>query len=329
MENEEETVDHLHFFYDAQSKPSFVEYNGEMYRYIHNLQGDIIGIVDADGTLVVEYKYDAWGKPVSITGSMASTLGTVNPFRYRGYVWDRESRVNYLRSRYYSYCFNRFINADSFVATEWSPGNNVFSYCCNNAINRIDSNGKASHSFAVQIPLIRRFAIINFKELFDWEKIFKKPLGVTVSASNEQKLDGNKINIFSIIKAKWGPKTVVTSKIIGSANSHVLIDLSIDSSDIGIGLSTNIIVNNILGSSLFGHSSSGIEVEQTHSLGNSYISSGVSLNVDEFTVGLHFEAMRKKENIDAGYYCDIEISGWAIVAALVAAFGGVPAPLPA
>ena len=53
----------MHFFYDAQSRPAMVEFNGALYSYIHNLQGDIVGIVDSAGSLVVEYKYDAWGKP--------------------------------------------------------------------------------------------------------------------------------------------------------------------------------------------------------------------------------------------------------------------------
>ena len=324
-----ESYDHLHFFYDAQSKPAFVEYRGEMYRYIHNLQGDIIGIVDANGTLVVEYKYDAWGKPVSMTGSFSTTLGILNPFRYRGYVWDSEMRFNYLRSRYYSYCFNRFINADSFVATEWKPGNNVFSYCCNDIINRIDSNGKASRSFATQIPLIRRFTIINFKDLFDWKKIIKRPLGVTSSTSNEQKLNVNKINVLNIIKVKWGQKTVVTRNILGSANSRFVIDFNIDGSDIGIGSSMNIIVNGISGSSLFGISSSGLEIGQTNSLGNSYVSGGISLNKDDFSVGLHSDFMKKEENLEAGFYCEAEIDGSAIVAALSIIFWGVPFPLPA
>ena len=35
--------DILHFFYDAQSRPSKVDFNGTMYTYVHNLQGDIAG----------------------------------------------------------------------------------------------------------------------------------------------------------------------------------------------------------------------------------------------------------------------------------------------
>lgn len=53
----------MHFFYDAQGRPAMVEFNGALYSYVHNLQGDIVGIVDSAGSLVVEYKYDAWGKP--------------------------------------------------------------------------------------------------------------------------------------------------------------------------------------------------------------------------------------------------------------------------
>ena len=43
-------------------------------------------MLDNSGTLVVEYKYDPWGKGISISGSLATTLGKRNPFRYRGYI---------------------------------------------------------------------------------------------------------------------------------------------------------------------------------------------------------------------------------------------------
>ena len=58
------TTDTLHFFYDAQSRPAMVMYNGITYRYLHNLQGDIVAILDSNGNAVVEYRYDAWGKPI-------------------------------------------------------------------------------------------------------------------------------------------------------------------------------------------------------------------------------------------------------------------------
>jgi len=42
------------------------------YFYIRNLQGDITGIVDASHNIVVEYSYDAWGKLLSTTGTLAT-----------------------------------------------------------------------------------------------------------------------------------------------------------------------------------------------------------------------------------------------------------------
>ena len=41
--DEVEHTDKLHFFYDAQSRPMKVRFNGTIYTYLHNLQGDIVG----------------------------------------------------------------------------------------------------------------------------------------------------------------------------------------------------------------------------------------------------------------------------------------------
>ncbi len=45
---------------------------------------DVVGLMDKDGNIVVTYLYDAWGNIASVTGTMVSTLGVDNPFRYRG-----------------------------------------------------------------------------------------------------------------------------------------------------------------------------------------------------------------------------------------------------
>ena len=80
--------------------------------YVRNDQKDIIGLIDAAGNLVVEYKYDAWGRILSIAGSKASDIGKRNPFRYRGYYYDEETGIYYLKSRYYDPELKRFISAD-------------------------------------------------------------------------------------------------------------------------------------------------------------------------------------------------------------------------
>ena len=140
--DEVEYADKLHFFYDAQSRPVKVRFNDTIYTYVHNLQGDIVGILDSTGALVVEYKYDAWGKLLATTGSLADTLGRRNPFRYRGYIYDEESELYYLRSRYYASLINRCISADIFVMPEKDLRNsNMYSYCRNMVTCGIDPDG--------------------------------------------------------------------------------------------------------------------------------------------------------------------------------------------
>ena len=114
---------------------------------IHNLQGDIVGILDNSGALVVEYKYDAWGKSLSTTDTLAETLGKRNPFRYRGYVFDEETGLYYLCARYYNSETCRFNQADSAACigvTDRSFGNNLYLYCENNPVCRYDPNGAFS-----------------------------------------------------------------------------------------------------------------------------------------------------------------------------------------
>ena len=127
--------------------PATFTRNGVYYTYIKNLQGDIVGILDASGNLVVEYKYDAWGVPsVYFVSDDDNDLAYDNPFRYRGYVWDEETGLYYLRSRYYSAHTSRFISSDQELHNRvmiWS----LFLYCENNPIGRVDPNGKASYAF--------------------------------------------------------------------------------------------------------------------------------------------------------------------------------------
>ena len=128
-------TDELHFFYDAQNRPAVVVYNNVPYAYVKNLQGDVIAILDAAGNVVVSYVYDAWGAPIGKSGSMAETLGIVQPFRYRGYVFDEETGLYYLRSRYYNPRWGRFVNADCIYSA------NCFAYCENAPIAFFDEDG--------------------------------------------------------------------------------------------------------------------------------------------------------------------------------------------
>jgi len=124
-----------------------VTYDGAEYFYLKNAQGDVTGLVNSSGTQVVAYTYDAWGNPLTTTGTMADTLGKLNPLRYRGYVYDTETGLYYVSSRYYDPEFGRFINADDidYLGADGSPlSYNLFAYCLNNPVNRFDVNGNWS-----------------------------------------------------------------------------------------------------------------------------------------------------------------------------------------
>ena len=119
----------LDFIYDESGKPFALKYstNGtsfETYYYVLNLQGDVVKLIQANGHVVAQYTYDAWGN-VSSSGRLAE----INPLRYRGYYYDNETGFYYLQSRYYDPANRRFINADATVSTgQGFIGTNAFVY---------------------------------------------------------------------------------------------------------------------------------------------------------------------------------------------------------
>ena len=131
-----------YFEYDLNGAPFLLYKDGISYYYILNGQGDVIAITDASGNVVTEYTYDPWGNILSVTGSLASTIGADNPLRYRGYFYDSETGLYYLNSRYYDPVTGRFLNADRYAATgQGVLGYNMFAYCGNNPIHYSDPTG--------------------------------------------------------------------------------------------------------------------------------------------------------------------------------------------
>ena len=134
--------DTLLFYYDSDGSATSFSYNGTMYFYVKNLQGDVIRIIDLAGTEVASYVYDAWGNIKDTKGE--PTIREINPIRYRGYVYDTETSLYYLQSRYYDPFTGRFLNADIYCDTNTGTplSTNMFSYCENNPVLNIDKSGK-------------------------------------------------------------------------------------------------------------------------------------------------------------------------------------------
>lgn len=132
----------VYFYCDTDGTPTAMSFDDTMYYYIKNLQGDIVKIVNQDGNTVVTYTYDALGKITKRTDTTTYGIAKLNPFRYRGYVYDDETGLYYLQSRYYDPVTGRFINADVYCDTNTDIfGTNMFTYCNNDPINQIDPEG--------------------------------------------------------------------------------------------------------------------------------------------------------------------------------------------
>jgi len=142
--------DILYFSYDANGVPQTVTHNTTLnqyttvYQYVTNQQGDVIGIQDYNGNVYATYSYNAWGVPTSSSDSSSHMIEVLNPLRYRGYVYDQETGLYYLQSRYYNPRTGRFLNADDTTylgADGTTLSFNLFAYCKNNPVMNYDPSG--------------------------------------------------------------------------------------------------------------------------------------------------------------------------------------------
>ena len=117
------------------------ETNGN-YLYRKNLFGDITGIINESGALVYEYAYSAFGKSDK---DEETGIGAKNPFRYRGYYYDEETGLYYLKTRYYDPETGRFITIGDIsvldTTKDYTNGLNLYAYCFNDPINACDDDG--------------------------------------------------------------------------------------------------------------------------------------------------------------------------------------------
>lgn len=131
------------YMYDVNNGIVGFQYNEVSYYFSKNLQGDVMSILDNNGTVLVEYTYDAWGNVIEISGD--KILGELNPIRYRGYYQDDETGFYYLQSRYYDTETKRFLNTDSQLDFEAAHAEgNLFTYAANNSVMRTDPTGESS-----------------------------------------------------------------------------------------------------------------------------------------------------------------------------------------
>jgi RHS repeat-associated protein len=127
----------ISYFYDNNNQLYGYKENNNVYFYIRDILGNIIGIIDDTGTLLSKFDYDAYGNIINQTGTIISN------FRYKGYYYDTDLELYYLKTRFYNPVLLRFITPDSIEYLDSSSiiGLNLYAYCGNDPVNMIDEEG--------------------------------------------------------------------------------------------------------------------------------------------------------------------------------------------
>ena len=115
----------------------------QLYVPFYDAYGNVMGYWNAQGNVVAEYTYDAFGKMLSSSGPMADVF----LFRYSTKYYDPETGLYYYGYRFYSPELMRWITRDP-IGEE--GGVNLYAMCCNASISDFDILGRAAASVVVE-----------------------------------------------------------------------------------------------------------------------------------------------------------------------------------
>lgn len=176
------------YLYGISGLIGFV-YDTILYLYEKDILNNIIGIyryTSGTGLIFVnEYRYDAYGNTSVITSSGTidtdpTSIGNLNPFRYKSYYFDSESGYYYCQARYYAPFLRRWLSLDSVAYIDSSSifGLNLYCYCNDNPVMYRDEKGNLAISTTLFLGLIGASFAIGFSAsivsqgiVYGWENI--------------------------------------------------------------------------------------------------------------------------------------------------------------
>ena len=210
----------INFLYDEQGLLFGLILNEEnKYFYVRDIFQNILGLVDESGTLVVKYDYNAFGKILSVTDTSGVSIGEINPFRYKGYYYDKESQMYYCKSRYYVPAWGRWLNADnpSFLDFQGFSQTNLFSYCGNDPVNMVDPKGNYMNCVSFLSNIIRVKVISDyFKEGSKRAYYASLSLGLGEEETFGYTMSGLIFGDYFVVKDNW--ETISSSINIDNNN---------------------------------------------------------------------------------------------------------------
>jgi len=311
----------VRYNYDESGNPISLRYNNVLYFIDTNLQGDVVGIRQtSDNARVVNYVYDAYGKVCSITGTLKDTLGVHNVLRYRGYVYDNETGLYYLQSRYYNPEWGRFISADVFAATgQGFAGNNMFVYCGNNPVNHADPTGM----------LWKGIGDFFSKAWNGFKTLVKNTFGAGCSTTATiAEIEVPIIPDPAPITVKTGSTTTQTISQYGDSSKPISVYANGDVQDPIKSSSAGMYINIEDFNLDLCVALDDISVSGSLADGNITNSFGIKLNMSELKFGFEGATAIQWGNTTETTYTNVSLNGWAVVAAYFLITTGQPAQSP-
>ena len=162
------------------------------------------------------------------TVCMAASPDKDNPYRFKGYYYDDETGMYYLKSCYYQPEICRFISADSYASTgQGILGHNVYCYCGNNPVNAMDPDGKLfkniknamkalTNKVKSAYPMVKRFVKNTFGAYASTKSTFSSP------SSKQKTVTGKIKSFFSPFDVQIGSTTSTTCSEHGNRKKRVV-----------------------------------------------------------------------------------------------------------
>ena len=273
--------DVLYYIYNEADDLIGFKYNDTTYYYIKNSQRDIIGIMDSNYNIVARYCYDSWGNNIAIVDENgldvttdATHIANINPFRYRSYYYDKETKLYYLNTRYYNPVWGRFINSDSLLCSNQDIlSYNLYTYCSNNPINFTDPSGQGI--FKSIAKAIKKVTKVVKKVATKVAKAIGEFVGSIVSVDYTTAVNSEpiKTGMPGIISYETGTSVTSSKTVFGKENSLFKVTVTNN-------------VDDFLGSTTSLSTNTGF-FNQTYELGLTTINQSSSITIKDNTYSLN------------------------------------------
>lgn len=236
---------YVNFIYDEKGNISgCIGPDGNPMYYLKDANGNIYALINNEGKKVIQYSYDAYGMVVPyglgdniLERYLYQWLSTFNPCTYKGYLYDYDTGLYFIKDHCYSPTFGRFIDkqidVEQFVEKSVLSAN-IYAFCennpiCNDTIYGSWANNNLSvkwttDGFNVEMSkafLSRTFCILYANQLAKDYGVFDFNIGNSINGMGVERIAANLFahsvgnyaeKAINRVNATWGDGWLATNK---------------------------------------------------------------------------------------------------------------------